>query len=941
MVLSTLPPTAAPPSPAMSDNRLVELVSECIARLEDEGEAALDEVCAREPQHAAALRERIARLRASGMLEPATLAGGPPQRLGDFQLVRRIASGGMGVVYEARQVSMDRRVALKLVRPEMLYFPGARERFRREIEAVARLSHPGIAAIYVCGEEGELPYFAMEFVAGASLSDVLADLAGRTAATLTGADLFACVNSRAKPKLRERADAPLFEGDWTRACVRIVRDTCNVVEYAHAAGVLHRDLKPGNVLLTPEGRVVVVDFGLAALEGASTLTRSGAQLGSLPYMAPEQLRGDTARIGAPTDVYGLGVTLYELLALRRPFEGDSATSIERAIVEGGPRELRAANPSVSRDLETVVLCALDADPLRRYATPGEFAADLSRVLAGRPVSARRVGALGRAKRWVVRKPARAFALIGGPLLAIAALSGWWVSRRRAEDAQTAEQIALAQFEVTLGAVEVLASEGGEQPIARLLSLVEEAQKAYTTLESKIRGSHALAPERARLERLRADLLEQLGRRADSEQAYRQAAESAKQLMAAGEERALWRAQVADILSQLGGVLQRQARWQEAYEVFEEACAVAAPALEDTPHDELGRRAWAAAEINRAQLLRLLGEHEEARAGFQRALPEIRAQIAAAPADDHALDMCGMALAGAAYVEWRAGPIERALELWREALEVLERAQRLDPDEHRYVDDVGTTWSHYGRALLGAGQLELAEGALHKALAVLTELAERHPEFPDYRQRLVHTQDYLASLRKQQQRPEEALDFYRRAIAHAEELATRYPDSGTFLRDLPVALNNCAVLEFELGRLHDAHAHYRRATELYDSLGDEVSPQGALADAAIWAYVGHAETCLKLGDIAGAGRLLERAARLERPAPNVWRELAKLWCEVASAAPAARFGAERTALDCAFGALRKAVELGWSDAGELAESETWAGLRGRPEFAALLDAARGG
>jgi serine/threonine protein kinase/tetratricopeptide (TPR) repeat protein len=924
----------------MSDNRLVELVSECIARMEDEGEAVLDELCAREPQHAEALRERIARLRASGMLEPAALAGGMPERLGDFQLVRRVASGGMGVVYEARQLTMDRRVALKLVRPEMLYFPGARERFRREIDAVARLSHPGIAAIYVCGEEGELPYFAMEFVEGASLSDVLADLAGRTAATLTGADLWECVNARARRgERRERADAPLFEGDWTRACVRALRDACNVVEYAHASGVLHRDLKPGNVLLTPEGRVVVVDFGLAALEGASTLTRSGAQLGSLPYMAPEQLRGDAARIGPATDVYGLGVTLFELLALRRPFEGDSATSMERAISEGGPRELRATNPSVSRDLETVVLCALDADPLRRYATPGEFAADLSRVLAGRPVSARRVGALGRAKRWIVRKPARAFALIGGPLLAVAAVSGWYASRRGAEVAQTAEQIALAQFEVTLGAVEVLASQGGEQPIERLLSLLDEAQKAYGALEAKIRGSGALAPERARLERLRADLLEQLGRRADSEAAYRQAAQSAKRLIETSGQPRVWRAQTADILSQLGGVLQRQSRWQEAYEAFEEARATAAPALAASPPDDLGRQAWAAAEINRAQLLRLVGEFDEARAGFERALPELRAQIDAAPADHHALDMYGMAVAGAAHVEWRAGSIERAFELWREALDVLERAHRLAPDERRYVDDVGSTWSHYGRALVGADRLELAEPALVKALAVLTELAQRHPEFPDYRQRLLQANDSLAWLRRKQQRPEEALDLYRRAVAQAEELAARYPDSATFLRDVPVSLNNCAVLELELERFDEALAHFQRATEVYDSLGDEVPPQGALADAATWAYVGHAETCLKLGDVANAGRLLARTAELERPVPTVWRELGKLWCAVADAAPVARFDGDRSAVDCALDALRKAIELGWRDAKDLEEGESWGLLRERPEYAALLEAAR--
>ncbi len=920
------------------DQRLVELVAECIARLDEEGEAALDEVCAREPELAGRLRERIERLRASGMLEPAELAGGVPERLGDFKLVRRIASGGMGVVYEARQLSMDRRVALKLVRPQMLYFPGARERFRREIDAVARLSHSGIAAIYVCGEEGELPYFAMEYVEGASLADVIADLAGRSPQTLRGEDLRACLRARA-PKASESRASDLFEGDWTRACARIVRDAANVVEYAHASGVLHRDVKPGNVLVTPAGRVVVVDFGLATLEGGSTLTRSGAQLGSLPYMAPEQLRGELARIGPPTDVYGLGVTLYELLALRRPFDADSAAGFELAIASSAPPALRARNPAVSRDLETVALCALDADPARRYATPGELAADLSRVLAGRAVQARRLGPLGRVQRWIVRKPARAFAVLGGPLLAGVALWSTLASRREAESARVAQQIARQQFDLTLDAIDVVAQQGGEQPIEKLLELIGGAQRAFAALEAQVADPRALDDERAKLLIRRAELLEQIGRRSDAAEAFRAAADSARRMLDSGGEPALWRTLAVDCLSQLGGVMQSQARWQEALEAFDEARALGEPVLAVAPPDLLGRRSWASVEINRAQLLRLAGELDEARAGFARALPEFRAQLLTDGDDAQLLDLTGIALAGAAFVEWRSGQDESAYAMWREALEVLERAHALEPDSANYADDLGATSAHLGRSLLHRDRLDLARPVLERSRTLLEQLVARHPEFPDYRQRLAQTLDSCAWLARKSGDDELALATYARALEHNRDLVARYADTNLFAHDLAVTLTNCAALEHDLARFDDALTHYGEACEFYDASPQDVAPDGVLAEPAAWAYLGHAASAIELGQFALARQRLERAAQLERPTPDAWKESAKLWGRIAEREKRDSASSDGRALDLAFEALRKAIELGWRDASALEAHADWAPLRSHPRFGELLAASR--
>lgn len=197
-----------PSSDADAASPLDDLVVECLDRMESEGDSALDALCASHPEQANALQSRIRTLRAAGLIggAPVAAAGGFPERLGDFQLVARLGAGGMGVVYRARQVSLGREVALKLIRPEHLYFDGARERFRREVEATARLQHPGIVPVYTVGEERGVPFFAMELVDGASLGDVLERLRGRDPATLSGADLLA--------QLPGEGSSPLFDGSW-------------------------------------------------------------------------------------------------------------------------------------------------------------------------------------------------------------------------------------------------------------------------------------------------------------------------------------------------------------------------------------------------------------------------------------------------------------------------------------------------------------------------------------------------------------------------------------------------------------------------------------------------------------------------------------------------------------------------------------------------------
>ena len=272
----------------------------------------------RHTSSSAAVRERILALERAGLMG-ADSEQDFPERLGNFRLIERLGGGGMGVVYVAEEISLGRRVALKVIRPEQLHFGQAKERFRREVEAVAKLSHPGIVQVFSFAEEGGVPYFAMELVEGAALGDILRQFAGRSPTSLSAADLARAVSAQCGT---ECAASALFEGTWVRACLEIARQIAVALEHAHARGVVHRDIKPSNVMITPDGRARLLDFGLASRVGASRLTRTGAQLGSMPYMPPELVSGRVDEAGPRTDVYSLGATLHESLALSLPFRGE-------------------------------------------------------------------------------------------------------------------------------------------------------------------------------------------------------------------------------------------------------------------------------------------------------------------------------------------------------------------------------------------------------------------------------------------------------------------------------------------------------------------------------------------------------------------------------------------------------------------------------------------
>ena len=266
------------------------LVFECLERFAVEGDAALADLCARFPVHAAALRARITRLRRSGLLAATGDGRDFPERLGEFTLVRRLGGGGMGVVFLARQARPERLVALKVVRPEQLYFAGRRERFAREADAVARLDHPGIVPIHQFGEQDGVPYLVMPWIEGCTLAEVLTALRGRAPAQLTGADLGRVLTDRLGAAGAAAAQAPLYQGGWVAVCLRIAREVALALGHAHGFGIVHGDLRPEGVVVTPDGfKVRGLGVGTALPRASFLAALAGRQESS--RVPPELLAG--------------------------------------------------------------------------------------------------------------------------------------------------------------------------------------------------------------------------------------------------------------------------------------------------------------------------------------------------------------------------------------------------------------------------------------------------------------------------------------------------------------------------------------------------------------------------------------------------------------------------------------------------------------------------
>jgi tetratricopeptide (TPR) repeat protein len=538
-------------APAERASALAELC-DGNAKLRAEVESLLDED-SRNSSDAPFSRSQLAR----NLVTNAPRDYGPvPNRIGRYEILRAIGAGGMGVVYEARQDRPSRTVALKVMRPGTIS-PSLLRRFEKESELLARLQHPGIAQIFDAGavsmEGGTRPFFAMELIRGVPLNEFVA-------ARRLG----------------------------TRDCLELFAQVCDAVEHAHQRGVIHRDLKPGNILVDTAGQPKVLDFGIARATDSDILlttlqTDVGQLLGTLPYMSPEQVAGQTDRIDVRSDVYSLGVVLYELMAARLPHDVSHRSLPDAASIirDAEPTHLSSIDSRFRGDIETIVAKALEKDPSRRYQSVGALAADIRRHLADQPIVARPASAIYQLRKFARRHKATTAATIGIALAMAGATifsSIYAVRTERArEEAQRQADIAAAinQFlnEDLLASVAPGASrDAGRGRDVRMSDVLTEAARR---IESACAPGGAFENKPEVEASIRATLARTLIRLGDVEAAYPHSARAFElRKSCLGEEH-------VDTLKAaigLGGNLYLRNRLDEAAAVFERTLEVGRRAL---------------------------------------------------------------------------------------------------------------------------------------------------------------------------------------------------------------------------------------------------------------------------------------------------------------------------------------------------------------------------
>ncbi len=373
-----------------------------------------------------------------------------PGVLGDFRIVREVGRGGMGIVYEAEQISLRRSVALKVLPLGGLLDDRVLQRFRNEAQAAAGLHHPHIVPIHGVGCERGLNYIAMQFIEGVSLDRAIRALRSEPNEGYfenNGSEPSRAETIAMKILSTERSDSPM---SFHRRVAELGADAADALHHAHEQGIIHRDIKPGNLMLDHRGKLWVTDFGLARIEGVSQLTITGDLIGTLRYMSPEQALGNRLIVDHRTDIYSLGTTLYELLSGRAVFEGSIRGRILHQIAEEEPTPLRQLQPTIHVDLETIILKSIAKGPEDRYESASDLSVDLRRYLAHLPVQARRPTSWQRAKNVARRHSAVLLATSTGmvvvTLVAMFATVLVWQAKRATDSAlhQSNESLEIAR-----------------------------------------------------------------------------------------------------------------------------------------------------------------------------------------------------------------------------------------------------------------------------------------------------------------------------------------------------------------------------------------------------------------------------------------------------------------------------------------------------------------
>ncbi len=824
--------------------------------------------------------------------------------LGDFRLLRVVGRGGMGVVYEAEQVSRGRHVAVKILPFTAALNARQLQRFRHEAEAAARLRHPNIVPVYAVGCERDVPFYAMQFIEGQSLAQVIHQLRKTKSETRNSKSETTPKNQNPPSQtdahsVSDLGDSALglvshfeFRISDFRVAAPLGVQAALALEYAHAEGVIHRDIKPANLLVDGRGQLWVTDFGLAHFPGNAGLTHTGDVLGTLRYMSPEQALGKRGAVDHRTDIYALAATLYELLTLEPAFLGRDREELLHQIAGQEPRPPRRLNPAVPADLETVVLKALAKDPPDRYATAQELADDLQSFLQGKSIRARRPTLAQRAAKWARRHKGAVAAAALGLLGAVAALAATtavvWRKEAQARAAYRAEAAARAAEEeerrraeqnlrLALQALDEVYLHVAERQFPRDLRREQEdrelLQKALTFYEEFVRqngANPAVRRETARAYQRVGMIQQKLGHPDKAEEAFGQAVALLEPL-AEESAAAEYRQDLALCLTSLGILREHSRRLAEAEQAHRRALTLLRQLAADSAGSPKARQDLAHSLSNLGVVLLKVGRRADTQALWQEALALREALAADFPAVTRYQRELASSQQNLASLFWRQGKAAEAERLLREALALYEKAapDAADADHRAKMAGVQLT---LGSVLANTGQVAEAEKVYSQAVAVCAQLAAEFPAVPDYRHDLALSQGYRAGVLDQLRRPQEADQAFAQALTLLEKLADDFPRLPRYREALAVTLINHGNFLKDAGRLPEAELAFRRSLALRQQLADERPGVPEYRQRLAYAHHNLADVLRRTGRLREAEAVYRRAEalleRLAAEAPDV-------------------------------------------------------------------------
>jgi serine/threonine protein kinase/Flp pilus assembly protein TadD len=876
------------------------LIEGLTARLQGGEELDLDALAAAYPDRADEIRSLLpalellgdmrssslsaSRSKGSALLQPAVIDG----MLGDYRIIREVGRGGMGVVYEAQQISLRRKVALKVLPFASMLEPRQLQRFQNEAQAAASLHHPHIVPVYAVGSERGVHYYAMQFIDGQSLETVIRHL--RQASQGPEPDRMASTSPYSGAAATE-ATPPLAAlsterstrcSAYFRSVARLGHQAALAIQYAHERGIVHRDIKPANLLLDMQSNLWITDFGLARCQGDSDLTRTGDLLGTLRYMSPEQTQGIPGLIDPRSDVYGLGATLYELLTLRPAFAGNDRQQLLRQIASEDPCSLRRLNKSLPIELETIVLKTLAKRPDERYGSARELAEDLRRFLDDKPIRARRPGPVERSQRWARKHRT----LVAAGLLMLLTLLTSSVtleklhSIREARDRQS--QLRKARDDVDVMYTQVAQEWLAQQPHLELTQrkFLLTALDRYKQFAQESADDPELKLEVARAEHRVADIEHKLGRTPVAQDAYLHALPSVRRLAAEQPTLPAPTEELARCLNDYGNFCRDTEQLLEAERAYQEALQIFARLAKDQPEECKRWDALAGCSSNLGITLDALGRPKEAEKSFQHSLT-ILAKLSAdesqnaAYRHDLALSECNLAT-----LLRNTGQLKEAEKQYQKAINGWSKLIASYPGHPIYRQSLASGFQSCGTLLASLGRAQESEDQYRKALAIREKLVGDFPSIPVYQQSLAVSKTRLAYLLRNAGRAVEARKLCDQAQATLHELTTSYPQVAAFRFELAASSNSLGELLDGTGDSKAAETIFRSALAVTEELAARQPgvPEFAWLDSEVRKNLG--QVLYEKGSVTEAGDLLRRALSIKMNLVQAYPEVPRYQTDLA-------------------------------------------------------------